>query len=128
MISLSALGLWSAGTAVMEDGLEFGMIFSAAFSFFPAMLVMIGLAALLNGFLPRLTHLIWIYLLYSFFFLYLGNLMQFPDWVGQLSPFGHVPKVPIEDIAYLPLFILTIIAVGFMILSFIGFRKRDIEG
>ncbi|MCP1146411.1 hypothetical protein [Lysinibacillus endophyticus] len=79
MISLSALGLWSAANSVMEEGLEFRMIFSAVLAFFPAMLVMIGIAAFLNGFLPRLTHLVWMYFLYSFFVLYLGNLMQFPN-------------------------------------------------
>lgn len=126
MIALSALGLWSAAASVMEEGLELGMIFSAAFVFFPAMLVMISIAAFLNGFLPRLTHMVWFYFLYSFFVLYLGNLMQFPDWVGQLSPFGHVPQVPIEEATFMPLFLLSIIAVGLILISFVGFRKRDI--
>ncbi len=126
MISLSALGLWSAANSVMEEGLEFRMVFSAALAFFPAMLVMIGIAAFLNGFLPRLTHLVWMYFLYSFFVLYLGNLMQFPNWVGQLSPFGHVPEIPIEDATFMPLFSLSIIAVGLMLSSFVGFRNRDI--
>ncbi|TKC16184.1 ABC transporter permease [Robertmurraya kyonggiensis] len=126
MLSLSAIGLWSAGNAVVENGMDFGMLFGAAFVYYPAMLVMIGLAAFLNGFLPKQTSLVWIYILYSFFVLYLGNMMQFPNWVGQLSPFGHVPQVPIEDATFMPLFILSVIAVGLMILSFIGFRKRDI--
>lgn len=127
MLSLSAIGLWSAGNAVVENGMDFGMIYSAAFVYYPAMLVMVGLAAFLNGFLPKQTALIWIYIIYSFFVLYLGNLMQFPEWVGQLSPFGHVPQVPVEDATFMPLFILSVIAVGLMIMSFIGFRKRDIS-
>ncbi|MRG85898.1 ABC transporter permease [Salinibacillus xinjiangensis] len=127
MISLSALGLWSAGTSVMEEGLEFGMIYSAAIVYFPAMVAMIGIAILLNGFLPRMTHLVWLYFIYSFFVLYLGNMFQFPDWVGQLSPFGHIPQLPIEDAAFMPLFVLSIIAVGIIILGFIGFNKRDLQ-
>lgn len=127
MISVSALGLWSAAAAVMEEGFEFGMVYSATLVFYPAMLVMIGIAAFLNGFLPRLTHLVWIYFIYSFFILYLGNMMQFPDWAGKLSPFGHVPHVPIEDATFMPLFILSIIALGLMIISFVGFRMRDVN-
>ncbi|HLT56060.1 MAG TPA: ABC transporter permease, partial [Bacillota bacterium] len=127
MISASALGLWSAASAVMEEGFEFGMVYSAALVFYPAMLVMIGIAAFLNGFLPRLTHLVWIYFIYSFFILYLGNMMQFPDWAGKLSPFGHVPQMPIEEATFMPLFLLGIIALGLMIISFVGFRKRDIK-
>ncbi|SES90098.1 ABC-2 type transport system permease protein [Salinibacillus kushneri] len=125
MISLSALGLWSAATTVMDTGLELGMVYSAALVFYPAMLVMIGIAAFLIGLLPMLTSLIWIYFIYSFFVLYLGNLMQIPDLVGKLSPFGHVPQVPIEDVTFMPLFLLSIIALGLMMISFVGFRKRD---
>ncbi|MBD8070052.1 ABC transporter permease [Bacillus sp. PS06] len=126
MITMSALGLWSTGTAVMEDGLAFDMVFGAAMVYLPAMLVMIGMTAFLNGLLPRQTHLIWIYFIYSFFVLYLGNLMQFPDWVGELSPFGHVPQVPIEDATFMPLFVLSLVAAGFMMIAFLTFRKRDI--
>lgn len=125
MISVSALGLWSAATAVMEEGLEFGMVFSAALVFYPAMLVMIGIAMFFNGFLPRLTQLVWVYFIYTFFVLYLGNLMQFPEWVGKLTPFGYIPQVPIEDPTFMPLFLLSVIALGLMIISFIGFRNRD---
>ncbi len=127
MIFLSALGLWTAGNAVMEEGLDFGMLFGAAFAYYPAMLVMIALAAFLIGFLPKLTSLIWVYFLYAFFFLYLGNLMQFPEWVGKISPYGHVPKLPIEDVSFMPLFLLSVIAVGLFILSILGFRKRDLQ-
>ncbi|WP_312095831.1 ABC-2 transporter permease [Niallia sp.] len=127
MLSLSAIGLWSAAAAVMEEGMEFWTIYSAALVYFPAMLVMIGVVAFLNGFAPRFTSWIWAYFLYSFFVLYLGNLFQFKDWVGKLSPFGHVPQVPIEDATFMPLFLLSIIAVGLMIASFVGFRKRDVQ-
>jgi len=64
---LSAVGLWSAGTAVMDDRLCFGLVFNAALSYYPAVLVMIGLAALLVGLTPRLTSLAWYYLGFSFF-------------------------------------------------------------
>lgn len=128
MISLTALGLWSAGTAVMEEGLDFGMIYGAAMAYYPAMLVMIGIAVFFIGCLPKLTHLIWIYIFYSFIVLYLGGLFQFDDWIGQLSPFGHISKVPIEDVSFMTLIILTVIAVGLMISGFVGYNKRDIEG
>lgn len=127
MISLSAIGLWSAATSVMEEGFDFGMIYGAAIVFYPAMLVMIGIVALLNGLLPRLTYFIWIYFIYSFFVLYLGNLMQFPEWIGKLSPFGYVPKVPIEDATFMPMFLLTVLAIVLMAISFVCFRRRDIE-
>ncbi|PAV28253.1 ABC transporter permease [Virgibacillus profundi] len=128
MISLAAIGLWSAALAVMEDGFEFGTIYGAALVYYPAMLVMIGFAVLLIGFLPKLTSLIWLYVVYSFFVLYMGGLFQFPDWVGKFSPFGYIPQLPVESMEWLPIIILTIIAAFLMIIGFIGYNKRDIEG
>lgn len=128
MIFLAALGLWSAGTAVVEGGLSAELIFGNAFSYYPAMLVMMGLAVLLTGILPKFTSLIWAYLFYSFVVLYLGDIFQFSDWVGDLSPFGHIPQTPMEEFSILPLFVLTVIAAVLTVIGFIGFRRRDIEG
>lgn len=128
MISLVAIGLWAAADAVMEDGFAFSTIYGAALVYYPAMLVMIGLAVFLIGILPRLTSIIWIYLTYSFFVLYLGGLFQFPDWAGKLSPFGHIPQLPVERMEWMPVIILTGVAVLLIVLGFIGYRKRDIEG
>lgn len=127
MLSLTAIGLWAAGNAVMDEGLAFGLIYGAALSYYPAVLVMIGFAVLLIGALPKFTQLVWLYLFYSFVALYLGGLFQFPEWVGMLSPFGHVPQVPVEDVSVLPLTVLAAIAVVLTVLGFIAFRKRDLD-
>ncbi|WP_264737582.1 ABC transporter permease [Cytobacillus firmus] len=127
MISLAALGLWSAGTAAVEGGLSFGMIFGAAISYYPAMLVMIGLAVFLIGFLPKYTGFIWLYVLYSFIVLYLGGLFQFTDWIGSISPFGHVPQAPVEEFSIIPLLLLCLVAGVLAAAGFIGFNKRDID-
>ncbi len=127
MLSLATLGLWSAGTTVVEGGLSFDMIFGAALSYYPAMLVMISLAVFLIGFLPKFTGFIWLYVLYSFIVLYLGGLFQFSDWIGSLSPFGHVPQAPIEEFSIVPLLLLCLAAGVLALAGFIGFNRRDIE-
>ncbi|WP_407272108.1 ABC transporter permease [Radiobacillus sp. PE A8.2] len=126
MVSLTAIGLWSAGTAVVEGGMEFGSIYGAAMIYLPAVLVLIGIAVCLIGFLPRLTSIIWMYLLYSFIVLYLGGLFQFPDWIGKLTPFGYVPQIPIEQFDVLPVIVLIVLAVVLMVLGLIGYNRRDI--
>ena len=127
MITLAALGLWAAGNAVVEDGLSFAMIVGAALAYYPAMLVMISLSVLLIGMYPKFTSFIWLYVTYSFVVLYLGGLFQFPDWVGNISPYGHVPQTPIEDFSFLPLLLLSVVALLFSVGGFIGFSRRDIE-
>lgn len=128
MLSLTAIGLWAAGDAVMEEGLDFCTIYGAALVYYPAMLVIIGLAAFLIGVLPKLGSVIWLYLFYSFIVLYLGGLLDFPDWVGQLSPYGYIPELPVDEMEWMPISILVIIAVFLIIVGFIGYNRRDIEG
>jgi ABC-2 type transport system permease protein len=77
----SVIGLWSAGNAVLEDGIAFSLLFKAAMIYLPAIWIMMGVALLIYGFVPKFTGFTWIYLLFSFIVVYLGNLFQFPAWV-----------------------------------------------
>jgi len=124
---LAVTGMWSAGAAVMENPVPFDTIFNAAMVYLPALWVMTALAALLIGFLPGGAGLTWLYLGYSFFVVYLGELMQLPAWMARLSPFGNVPRLPVEDMDFTKLAILTIIALILISVGFIGYQKRDMQ-
>ena len=126
MLALAALGLGGVGNAMMEDDLSLGMFFSAALAYLPAVWVMIGIAALLIGWAKGLAGFIWLYLIFSFAVVYLGELLQFPEWVDKLSPYSHVPRIPIEDADYGSAAVLTGIAVILMITALIGYSNRDI--
>src|SRR5690625_1239430 len=54
VLALSAIGIWSAGEMVMEEGLAFGEIFGGAMAYVPAMWVMIGVSVLMLGVVPGL--------------------------------------------------------------------------
>lgn len=127
MISLAVIGLWSSGSISMDDELAFSTFYRAGIVYFPATLIMTGLATCLVGILPRLTSLIWGYLIYSFIVVYFGSLMDIPNWMINLSPFGHVPQVPVEDINILTISLLILVAMLLTVIGFFGYRKRDIE-
>ncbi|PSL40273.1 ABC-2 type transport system permease protein [Planomicrobium soli] len=126
MLSLAGLGLGGVGLSVMEEELALSMFFSAALAYLPAILIMAGIAVLLVGWAPKLTGFIWLYLAFSFIVVYLGGLFQFPEWVVELSPFGHVPRIPIESANYMNLAVLTGAAAVLAALGFVGYNKRDI--
>lgn len=128
LLFLSVLGLWSAAIAVMEERISFPIIFQSAIVYLPAMWVMIGVALLTVGAFPRWTNVSWLYLGYSFIVVYLGGLLQFPEWMAHLSPFGYVPQLPIEDVNYLKIIILISVAVVLSVSGFFGYRRRDITG
>lgn len=125
---LAATGMWSAAAAVMEEPLPLGMLLNAAMVYLPAMWVMIGPAILLIGILPQGTGLTWLYLGYSFFVVYLGSILQVPEWMATLSPFGHIPQLPVEDVDFVRLSVLTLIAMALTVIGFRGYRTRDIQG
>ncbi|MDD2235125.1 MAG: ABC transporter permease [Desulfitobacteriaceae bacterium] len=124
---MSVFGLWSAAIFVMEDVISLNTLIKAALVHLPAMWIMVGLAVFLIGFVPRLTGLVWVYLGYSFFIVYLGEMLQLPDWMAKSTPFGHIPQVPIDDVNLLTLAILMFIAIFLIAAGFIGYNKRDIR-
>ncbi|MBS4210081.1 ABC transporter permease [Bacillus sp. FJAT-50079] len=128
MLSLAVLGIWAAGATVMDDGMAFSTLFAAAHVYLPAIWVMIGIATLLVGIAPKFTSSIWLYLTYSFIVIYLGELLQFPEWISKLSPYGHISKLPIEDMDFMKATVLTLIALALVLIGFIAYRKRDIHG
>ncbi len=128
MLILAILGLWAAASAVMENAISFSIMFKAAIAYLPAIWLMIGVAVFLIGYFPQMTNLVWLYLGYSFIVVYLGGLLQFPEWLEKLSPFGHIPQLPVEEMNFVKVFIVTNIALVLMLIGFKGYTKRDIIG
>ncbi|PPA69309.1 ABC transporter permease [Jeotgalibacillus proteolyticus] len=128
MLFLAVTGLWSASFSTMDEPISFLSLFNGGMVYLPAIWVMIGAAVLFTGLIPQLTGLSWLYLGYSFFVVYLGGLMQFPEWLGKLSPFGHIPQIPVEEFNLLNLALLTLIALLLTAAGFAGFKKRDLTG
>lgn len=127
LILLAGIGFGAAGAASTGDGGLFLRLVGAALAFAPALWVTIGLAVALFGWFPRAVTLAWVVPVYGFVVDYLGEILKFPDILSDLSPFGHVPQLPAQDMSWPPLLVLTAIAVGLVWLGLVGFRRRDLE-
>lgn len=88
----------------------------------PAVLVLLGIAALLFGVAPRLIGATWAVLGYGMFVGFFGPLMDLPRWAHNLSPFEHVPRAPLDDLTWAPVLILTAVAAGLVAAGLAGFR------
>jgi len=128
MLFLLALGLFAASGGVMEEAIPFGMMVRAVMVYLPALWVLLGLTVFLIGVLPKLTGLAWFYLGYSFIIVYLGQLLDLPDWMALTTPFGFIPSYPMERIEVLPLIVLILIADVLLVIGLVGYRKRDLQG
>jgi len=125
-IKTFVLGLWIASSSSMSEPISFWTFLSAGISYLPAIWVMIGIAALVIAYIPKMTKLVWSFLALCFFVVYIGKILQLPDWLIEATPFGSIPKIPIEDFNIVPLIILTIISIIMFVFSFVGYRKRDL--
>ncbi|WP_391119151.1 ABC transporter permease [Psychrobacillus sp. L3] len=128
MLFFAVIGLWSASAAMMDEPISFTTLFNAGMVYLPAIWTMIGLAVLLVGYIPQFTGFAWLYLVYSFVVVYLGGLLQFPNWMSNLSPYGHIPRLPVQEMDYMSVTVLLIIAIVLATAGFISYNRRDILG
>lgn len=124
---LAAFGFWSAGSMVLDTIPPFGIFLQATFAYLPAIWVLLGITMVLIAYLPDKTSVSYIYLGYSLFSVYIGTIVGLPEWTKKITPFGHIPQIPVEEMNVRNLAVLTIIAAVLMILGFVGYQNRDIR-
>jgi len=99
----------------------------AALAQLPAVLVVAGVAVLLFGLLPRLcVGGGWAALGLAALLVLLGPTLRLAQWVQDISPFTHVPKLPGGTVSAAPLIWLSVIAVALAAAGLAGLRRRDI--
>lgn len=102
LLLVAGLGFGLAGAASVGDGGLVLRLVGAALAYAPGLWVTVGVAVALFGWYPRAGAAAWIVPVYAFLVGYLGSILQFPDWMNDLSPFGHVPKLPAADMSWTP--------------------------
>lgn len=98
----------------------------ASLVYLPAVLLVTALAVLLFGLLPGASGLAWVAVAFAFLIGWLGSLLEFPQWVDNLSPFTHTPAVPAESVVAGPLLVLALLTLAAIVVGWAGFRRRDI--
>jgi len=127
-VVLTFLGAFGLYAAAASSGLvAFHEILKSALVYLPALFVMLSFAAFLVGLFPKFTSLIWVLFGYSFIIFYFGKLFNVPDFFVKLSPFGHIPQLPVQEFSATPLIIMTAIACFFCTLGVHYFNKRDLN-
>lgn len=114
------------GSIVGDIGGQVPRVLAAAAAQLPAVWVITGVAMALYGLLPRASALSWGVLAASLLLGLLGQILEFPQWSLDLSPFTHIPLIPAEDFVLTPFLALMSIAVILIAAGLTGFRRRDV--
>jgi ABC-2 type transport system permease protein len=98
----------------------------AALAQLPAIWVLTTVAFVFVGALPRLSFMAWVALIACLLVTMVGTAMQLSQWLLDISPFTHIPKLPGGDFSITPLLVLTAAALAFGAIGLIGIRNRSI--
>ena len=129
----TALHLGLAGVLISlvsrASGTDMGMrdVIAQTAATLPAVWFFVALAAFFVGVWPRGRAITWAAIMASFLLTVLGPMLQLSDWVLSWSPFHHVPSVTGADPTWTGLIILSAVDILLLAVSFIGYRRRDIN-
>lgn len=128
LLSLLTGALLSLTASTQQSWSAMGGGAAAAAALLPGTVVVVGLAMLLIGWAPRAFPVVWAVIGWSIFATWVGALLNFPDWLLQLQPWGHLPKLPTDSLTWTAIIVETAIGVVFLGLGLAGYRRRDIRG
>ncbi|MBC1427248.1 tetronasin resistance protein [Listeria fleischmannii] len=128
------LGVGSLGATAMyvmkgKSVMDMGDFLASGFNFLPSVLFFAGLAALIFGFVPKFTKLVYAYLGYSFALNYFSGILDLPDWFLKTAIQSYIPQMPVDHFDAPTFITITVIGIAFIILGYLGYKNRDlIEG
>jgi len=106
-------------------GKEIGPILGACLVQVPAVWVIGGLAVLLYGLLPRAAMAAWGVAGAVLLIGWVGPALDAPQAVLDLSPFGHLPKLPGGEMEWGPVVVLLGLGAVLVAAGLAGLRRRD---
>ncbi|WP_067893130.1 ABC transporter permease [Nocardia vaccinii] len=115
------------GIAAHDIGGKVPRVLGAALVQLPAVWLFTGAAVLLFGVLPRWASVAWGVFTAGVALFLLGSIAGMPQWVLDIDPYSHLPKLPAEPFAWTPVVTLVVIAAALLGAGAYAFRRRDLR-
>jgi ABC-2 type transport system permease protein len=123
----SGLGIGLGYALVTGDGSAVLRLTGATFAQLSGLFVLGALARLLNAVLPRWATLAWLGVVFCWVIVMFGQLLEFPQWVIDISPFSHLAAVPAAAMSWTPFVVVLAVAVSMSAGGLVAFRHRDVH-
>ncbi len=123
----AGLGQGLSYAQAISDPSQIPRMAGVALVYVPAVWLIIGLAVLGFGWLPRAAAAIaWTALGVCFFIALFADLVDLPAWLQNASPFAQTPEAPLQTVTATPLVGIVAVVAALLASGFVGFRRRDI--
>ncbi|GAA3373615.1 ABC transporter membrane-spanning protein [Streptomyces sannanensis] len=109
-------------------GHELPAVLGASLVQLPAIWLLGGLTVLLYGAFPKAAVASWAAAGLALALGWIGPALKLPQWVMDLSPFGHLPKLPGTEMDWTPVLLLTVLAAALTATGLAALRRRDLAG
>jgi ABC-2 type transport system permease protein len=127
VLVVASAAVFGAATALSTgDSGYIGTLLEAGLAYLPAELVFTGLALALFGLAPRMYAVAWAGFGVSTFIALLGQGLQMPQWMLDISPTTHIGNPPLGNVDTLSLIALTLLSAALVVTGFAAFRRRMI--
>lgn len=128
-VLLLAGGLSTAASyaVVSGDSAQLARLGGGALSYLPAVWLLGAVAVALYGVVPKAALAAWGVFAACVVMGLLGRLLELPQWLLNVSPFEHVPRLPQADWTLAPLAVLVGASVAVAALGVGGLRRRDLR-
>ncbi|MFH9041861.1 ABC transporter permease [Streptomyces sp. NPDC017966] len=127
ILAVAAFGMGlSQGLGAHDVGTALADLFGAVSAQLPAVLLITALAVLLFAVVPRWTAAGWGVLGLFGFLTLVGPQLKVSQYVLDVSPFTHVPKLPGNAVSATPLVVMGALALVGVAATLVAFRRRDL--
>lgn len=127
MLASGALGGLVYGVSAGDIGGKVAVVVGSAAVQLPAVWLLTAVTVALFGLAPRFTPAAWGVLVGLVALYLIGSLAGFPQWVLDLEPFAHIPRIG-RDFTVVPLLWLLVLDATLIALGGVAFRRRDLRG
>jgi ABC-2 type transport system permease protein len=128
LLALGGVTLGAVYGSVTGDTSQAGTMAGAALAYWPAVMVLVGVAVALFGWLPRAAIAgTWGVMAAMWFATMLGEVFGLPEWLVDALPFSAVPYLPFESMSWLPIVVMTAVAGALAWSGVDRFARRDVQ-
>lgn len=127
VLAAAGAGLGATRAVATGDAGELPRLVAATLASAPAVWLLAAVAIALFGLAPRAAFGAWLALAVVWTVVFFGELLDLPRWARGVSPFEHLPLVPVEDPTVLPLAVLSAVAAALAALGLWAFARRDLR-